>query len=60
MKEPLQKKRLIQIYEKMRLAAELLYDDYMNDPELTAMTVLDGEDVVFEENEFLEDDFTGI
>lgn len=31
-------------YEKMQKAAEQLYDDYMNDPELTSMTAMDGED----------------
>lgn len=29
---------------RMRLAAEMLYDDYLNDPELTAFTNLDGEE----------------
>jgi hypothetical protein len=33
-------------YEEMRPAAEQLYNDYANDEELTAMTVLDGEDII--------------
>jgi hypothetical protein len=28
------------------ISAEILYDDYMNDPELTAFTILDQEDFV--------------
>jgi hypothetical protein len=31
---------------QLTIAAELLYNDYMNDPELTALTVLDQEDFV--------------
>jgi hypothetical protein len=30
--------------ERMRAAAELLYNDYVTDPELTALTSLDHED----------------
>ena len=30
--------------ERLRLAVELLLDDYLNDPELTAFSILDGED----------------
>lgn len=60
MKESIQNQRLIQIYEKMRQAAELLHDDYMNDPELTSFTALDGEDFIYEGNENLEDGYTGI
>jgi len=30
----------------MRLAAEKLYDDYLNDSELTAFSSLDGEDFI--------------
>jgi hypothetical protein len=36
----------IRTYEEMRHAAELLYDDYAKDDELTAMTGLDGEDFI--------------
>lgn len=37
--------RLEEQREKMRKAAELVLDDYLNDPELTAFTALDGEEV---------------
>jgi len=30
--------------QRLRLAVEKLYDDYLNDPELTAFSSLDGED----------------
>ena len=30
--------------QRLKIAAEKLYDDYLNDPELTAFTSLDGED----------------
>ncbi len=36
----------LRIYEEMRRAAEQLYDDYSNDENLTAMTVLDSEDFI--------------
>ena len=34
----------LRTYEEMRRAAELLYSDYANDEDLTAMTALDGEE----------------
>jgi len=30
--------------DQLQIAAEILYSDYLNDPELTAFSVLDGED----------------
>ncbi len=60
MKESIQNQRRQQRYEKMRQAAELLYDDYRNDSELTSFTALDGEDFIFEESENLDDGLTGI
>ncbi len=32
--------------EQLRMSADKLYNDYMNDPELTAFTILDQEDFV--------------
>jgi len=32
--------------KRLSIAAELLYNDYINDPELTAFTTLDQEDFV--------------
>ena len=37
--------RLEEQREKMRKAADVVLDDYLNDPELTAFTALDGEEV---------------
>ena len=34
----------IRTYQEMRVAAEALCGDYANDPQLTDMTALDGED----------------
>ena len=34
----------LRTYKEMRRAAELLYSDYTNDEDLTAMTALDGEE----------------
>jgi hypothetical protein len=36
--------------DQLRIAAEKLYDDYLNDPELTAFTILDSEDFVLSIN----------
>ena len=36
--------RAAEIQKRMRHAAELLYDDYVTDPDLTAFTVLDTQD----------------
>jgi predicted DNA-binding ribbon-helix-helix protein len=36
----------IRVYEDMRSAAEQLKDDYAHDDSLTAMTALDGEDLI--------------
>lgn len=35
---------LIEKKERLSLSAELLLDDYLNDPELTAFSILDNED----------------
>ena len=32
--------------ERLRIATENLYDDYLNDPELTIFTILDQEDFI--------------
>jgi len=39
-------KKIKEEEKKQRLiaSAEILYNDYMNDPDLTALTILDGED----------------
>ena len=34
-----------QINQQLKIAALLAVDDYINDPELTALTALDGEDI---------------
>ncbi len=36
--------RVAEVQTRMRQAAELLYNDYANDAELTAFTALDAED----------------
>ncbi len=60
MTDPIQNQMLIQIYEKMQKATEQLYDDYVNDKELTALTVLDSEDFVNEERDNPACSLTGI
>ena len=42
----LRKRTREQRQEKMRRAAEIMADAYRNDPELTALTALDGDEVI--------------